>query len=213
MNELVKVVVIDGDTLVRYGLIGLVGTEPDLEVVGDSGRRAEVFGMVLSERPNVVVLDVSPPDLAGLRVARDLRQQYAELGIVLLAPEGQEGLLFAALESGVSAFVAKSAPTDEILAAIRHAAVAPTSFTATGLGPAMARRDHSVGQTLLSPREAQVLDLLGQGLSVRDIAVALSVSISTAKTYVARLYEKLEVSNRAQAIMTALQRGLLAPKP
>ncbi|TDD60103.1 response regulator transcription factor [Kribbella antibiotica] len=212
MNELVKVVVIDGHTLVRYGLIGLVGTEPDLEVIGDSGRRAEVFGMVLSERPNVVVLDVSPPDLAGLRVARDLRHQYAELGIVLLAPEGQDDLLFSALESGVSAFVAKSAPTDEILAAIRHAAVAPTSFTATGLGPAMSRRDHSTTQTLLSPREAQVLDLLGQGLSVRDIAVALSVSISTAKTYVARLYEKLEVSNRAQAIMTALQRGLLAPK-
>ncbi|MFI5731845.1 LuxR C-terminal-related transcriptional regulator [Kribbella sp. NPDC051587] len=212
MNELVKVVVIDGHTLVRYGLIGLVGTEPDLDVVGDSGRRAEVFGMVLSERPNVVVLDVSPPDLAGLRLARDLRHRYPELGIVLLAPDGQDDVLFSALESGVSAFVAKSAPTDEILAAIRHAAVAPTSFTATGLGPAMARRDHPTTQALLSPREAQVLDLLGQGLSVRDIAVALSVSISTAKTYVARLYEKLEVSNRAQAIMTALQRGLLAPK-
>jgi len=212
MNELVKVVVVDGHTLVRYGLIGLVGTEPDLEVVGDSSRRAEVFGMVLSERANVVVLDVSPPDLAGLRTARELRHRYPELGVVLLAPEGQDDVLFAALESGVSAFVAKSAPTDEILAAIRHAAVAPTSFTATGLGPAMARRDHSATQTLLSPREAQVLDLLGQGLSVRDIAVALSVSISTAKTYVARLYEKLEVSNRAQAIMTALQRGLLAPK-
>ncbi|MET7276866.1 response regulator transcription factor [Kribbella sp. NPDC005582] len=212
MNELVKVVVIDDHTLVRYGLIGLVGTEPDLEVVGDSGRRADVFGIVLSERPNVIVLDVSPPDLAGLRIARDLRHRYADLGIVLLAPDGQDDLLFSALESGVSAFVAKSAPTDEMLAAIRHAAVAPTSFTATGLGPAMARRDHPAAQTLLSPREAQVLDLLGQGLSVRDIALALSVSISTAKTYVARLYEKLEVSNRAQAIMTALQRGLLAPK-
>ncbi|GAA0621324.1 response regulator transcription factor [Kribbella sandramycini] len=213
MNELVKVVVVDGHTLVRYGLIGLVGKEPDLEVVGASGRRAEVFGLVLAERPDVVVLDVSPPDLAGLRAARELRGQYAELGIVLLAPADQDDVLFSALESGVSAVVAKDAPTDEILAAIRHAAVAPTSFTATGLGPAMARRDHSPAQTLLSPREAQVLDLLGQGLSVRDIAVALSVSISTAKTYVARLYEKLEVSNRAQAIMTALQRGLLAPKP
>lgn len=212
MNELVKVVVVDDHTLVRYGLAGLVDHEPDLEIVGDSGHRAEAVGMVLSAQPHVVVLDVTPPDLDGLETARDLRNRYAELGIVLLAPDGQDSVLFEALESGVSAFVAKTAPTHEILAAIRHAAVAPTSFTATGLGPAMARRDQSPGQALLSPRETQVLELLGQGLSVRAIAVALSLSVSTAKTYVARLYEKLEASNRAQAIMTALQRGLIAPK-
>ncbi|MEV5964077.1 response regulator transcription factor [Kribbella sp. NPDC051952] len=212
MSELVKVVVIDSHTLVRYGLAGLVDQEPDLEIVGNTGLRAEAVGIVLAARANVVVLDVTPPDLEGLRTARDLRDRYTELGIVLLAPEGQDSVLFDALESGVSAFVAKTAPTDEILAAIRHAAVAPTSFTATGLGPAMARRDQPSGQTLLSPRETQVLQLLGQGLSVRAIAVALSVSVSTAKTYVERLYEKLEVSNRAQAIMTALQRGLIAPK-
>lgn len=211
MNDLVRVVVIDDHTLVRYGLAGLVEHEPDLELAGDSGQHAEAVGMVLSTRPNVVVLDVTPPDLDGLRTARELRTRYAELGIVLLAPEGQDSVLFRALESGVSAFVAKTAPTDEILAAIRHAAVAPTSFTATGLGPAMARRE-SASQALLSPREAQVLKLLGQGLSVRAIAVALSVSVSTAKTYVERLYEKLEVSNRAQAIMTALQRGLITPE-
>jgi DNA-binding NarL/FixJ family response regulator len=212
MSELVKVVVIDSHTLVRYGLAGLVDHEPDLEIVGNTSLHAEAVGMVLSTRANVVVLDVTPPDLGGLKTARDLRDRYTELGIVLLAPEGQDGVLFEALESGVSAFVAKTAPTDEIVAAIRHAAVAPTSFTATGLGPAMARRDQPAAQALLSPRESQVLELLGQGLSVRAIAVALSVSVSTAKTYVERLYEKLEVSNRAQAIMTALQRGLLAPK-
>jgi len=212
MNDFVRVVVIDDHTLVRYGLAGLVDREPDLELAGDTGRSAEAAGMILSTRANVVVLDVTPPDLDGLRIARELRNRYAELGIVLLAPEGQDSVLFQALESGVSAYVAKTAPTDEILAAIRHAAVAPTSFTATGLGPAMARRGLPAAQALLSPREAQVLDLLGQGLSVRAIAVALSVSVSTAKTYVERLYEKLEVSNRAQAIMTALQRGLLQPK-
>ncbi|MEU4194839.1 response regulator transcription factor [Kribbella sp. NPDC026611] len=211
MNDCVRVVVIDDHTLVRYGLAGLVDRETDLELAGDSGQRAEAIGMVLTTRASVVVLDVTPPDLDGLRVARELRDRFAELGIVLLAPDGQDSLLFEALESGVSAFVAKTAPTDEILAAIRHAAVAPTSFTATGLAPAMARRATTT-QALLSPREAQVLELLGQGLSVRAIAVALSVSISTAKTYVERLYEKLEVSNRAQAIMTALQRGLIEPK-
>ena len=114
-----------------------------------------------------------------------------------------------ALESGVSAFVAKNAPTAEILAAIRHASVAPASFTASGLALALARRRRAQDRAALSPREQQVLSLLGQGFSIPRIARALYVSPSTAKTYVARLYEKLGASNRTQALMTALREGLL----
>lgn len=212
MNTLVKVAVVDGHTLVRFGLAGLVDREPDLEIVGETGLGAEAVGMVFSARPDVLILAAALSDSDGLQVARDLRDRYAELGIVLLAPDGQDDVLFQALESGVSAFVTKAAPTEEVLAAIRHAAVAPTSFTATGLAPAMARRGQPASQPLLSPREAEVLALLGKGLSVRAIAVSLCVSLSTAKTYVARLYEKLGASNRAQAIMAALKLGLLAPE-
>ncbi|MEV8375633.1 response regulator transcription factor [Kribbella sp. NPDC056861] len=209
MGELIKVVVVDGHTLVRFGLTGLVGQEPDLEIVGDTGLGAEAPAIVATSKPHVVVLDAVLPDLDGLQVARELRKQYVDLGIVLLASDGRDDVLFQALESGVSAFVTNTAPTEEILAAIRHAAVAATSFTATGLAPAMARRDLPTAPPLLSPREAEVLSLLGQGLSVRAIAARLCVSLSTAKTYVARLYEKLEASNRAQAIMTAMRLGLL----
>ncbi|WP_020391185.1 response regulator [Kribbella catacumbae] len=209
MSEQIKVVVVDGHTLVRFGLTGLVGQEPDLEIVGETAFGGEAVGMVATTQPDVLVLDVALPDLDGLQVARGLRDRYAELGIVLLASDGQDDILFQALDSGVSAFVTNTAPTEEVLAAIRHAAVAATSFTATGLAPAMARRDQPPAQPLLSPREAEVLSLLGQGLSVRAISTALCVSLSTAKTYVARLYEKLGASNRAQAIMTALKLGLL----
>lgn len=213
MNEQVKVVVVDGHTLVRYGLAGLADAEPDIQVVGSTGLGAEAASMVVSTRPDVLVLDVVLPDSDGLEIARNLRSRYADLGIVLLASNGQDDVLFEALESGVSAFVTKAAPTDEVLAAIRHAAVAATSFTATGLASAMARRERASIQPLLSPREAEVLALLGEGLSVRAIANSLCVSLSTAKTYVARLYEKLGASNRTQAIMTALKLDLIAPKP
>ncbi|NEA32329.1 response regulator transcription factor [Streptomyces sp. SID13031] len=209
MSEQVKVVVVDGHTLVRFGLTGLVGQEPDLELVGETGLGAEAMAIVATAKPDVLVLEAVLPDLDGLQVARDFRDQYAELGIVLLASDGRDDVLFQALESGVSAFVTNTAPIEEVLAAIRHAAVAATSFTASGLAPAMARRDQPSAQPLLSPREAEVLSLLGQGLSVRAIATSLCVSISTAKTYVARLYEKLGASNRAQAIMNALKLGLL----
>lgn len=209
MSEQVKVVVVDGHTLVRFGLSELVGQEPDLELVGEAGLGAEAMPIVATTQADVLVLDAALPDIDGLQVAREVRSRYADLGIVLLASDGQDDVLFQALESGISAFVTNTAPTEEVLAAIRHAAVAATSFTATGLAPAMARRDLPTAAPLLSPREAEVLSLLGEGLSVRAIATALCVSLSTAKTYVARLYEKLGASNRAQAIMTALRLGLL----
>jgi DNA-binding NarL/FixJ family response regulator len=212
MSEQVTVVVADGHTLVRYGLSELVDAEPDIEVVGSTGLGREAVSIVAAVRPDVLVLDVVLPDADGLQVASELRSRYADLGIVLLASNDQDEVMFEALASGVSAFVTRAAPTDEVLAAIRHAAVAPISFTATGLAGAMERRELAANQHFLSRREAEVLALLGEGLSVRAIAARLCVSLSTAKTYVARLYEKLGASNRAQAIMAAMERDLLAAK-
>ena len=104
--------------------------------------------------------------------------------------------MFRALEAGVSAFVTKNAPIAELLAAIRHSAVAAGSFLASGLGQAFARRQLAAPRPVLSPRETEVLVLLGQGLSIAAIAGKLYVSHSTAKTYVSRVYEKLGASNR-----------------
>ena len=103
----------------------------------------------------------------------------------------------------------KTAPVEEILCAIRHAAVAASSFTAAGLAMAMARRQSTVARLALSPREREVLMLLRDGESIPAIARTLYVSPSTAKTYVSRLYEKLGASNRAQALMAALRHGLI----
>src|SRR5206468_4205574 len=114
--------------------------------------------------------------------------------------------LIRAMEAQASAYVARSAPVEEALAAIRHAAVAPDSFTASGLAAILGRR--RTGE-LLSPREREVLALLIQGLSIAEIARAMHLSHSTAKTYTARLYEKLGAANRAQALMAALRLGLI----
>jgi DNA-binding CsgD family transcriptional regulator len=96
-----------------------------------------------------------------------------------------------------------------VLAAIRHAAVAAASFTAAGLAMAFARRRAMQEQLALSPREKEVLHLLHDGLSIPAIAIELYISVSTAKTYVARLYEKLGAASRSQALMTALHHGLI----
>ncbi|MEV0789023.1 response regulator transcription factor [Kribbella sp. NPDC050459] len=212
MNGSITVVVIDGHTLTRYGLIRLVSADADISIVGECGLASEAGALVASARPDVVVLDVMLPDADGLRVARELRDRHPALGIVVLTSQDEDDVLFRALENGASAFVAKTAPNTELLGAIRHAAVAASSFTATGLAPALARRGRVVAKGCalsLSGREQEVLRLLADGLSVPAIAGAMFVSLSTAKTYVARLYEKLGATNRANAIMTALRLGLI----
>jgi DNA-binding NarL/FixJ family response regulator len=118
--------------------------------------------------------------------------------------------LFAALEAGASAFVPKDVPADEVVAAARHAAASPRAFTASDLAGAMQRRLSPTGPQL-SPREQEVLALLADGLGVAAIARTLHISESTAKTHVARLYEKLAATNRAQALMSALRLGLISP--
>jgi DNA-binding NarL/FixJ family response regulator len=209
MSHRIRTVVVDGHTLTRFGLIGLASGQPDIAVVGEAGLGSEAAAIVATAAAEVVVLDTTLPDGDGLRLARELRDRYAGLGIVLLTSNGEDDVLFRALELGVSAFVTKTAPAAEVLAAIRHAAVASGSFIASGLGQALARRQLPAPRAVLSPRETEVLALLGQGLSVAAIGATMYVSHSTAKTYVARLYDKLGASNRAQAIMAGLRLGLL----
>lgn len=205
----IRVVIVDGHTLTRLGLTMLAAAHPDLEVVAEASTAAEVPGIIAATAPHVVTLDVSLPDQDGLRLARELRDRHPALGIVVLTSQGEDDILFRALETGASAFVGKTAPAEEILCAIRHAAVAAASFTATGLATAMARRQSTTARLALSPREREVLALLRDGESIPAIARTLYVSPSTAKTYVSRLYEKLGASNRSQALMAALRNGLI----
>jgi DNA-binding NarL/FixJ family response regulator len=145
-------------------------------------------------------------------LADELRQKYPSLGIVILTASESDDLLFRALHSGASAYVSKEAPVQEVVGAIRHAAVAASSFSASGLAQAL-RRERQTERLTLSRREHQVLTLLRDGHSVPQVAATLFVSLSTAKTYVARVYEKLGASNRAQALMTAVKLGLFEETP
>jgi DNA-binding NarL/FixJ family response regulator len=200
---------IDGQTLVRFGLRELVSQHSDIEIAAECKSAAEALDMVASARLDVVTVEAVLPDGDGLQLARDLRERYPDLGIVVLTSLQCDDILFRALENGASAFVAKTAPLAEVLSAIRHAAVAASCFTASGLATAIARRRATQDRLTLSPRETEVLRLLHDGLSVPAIALEMFISVSTAKTYVARLYDKLGAANRAQALMTAMHHGLI----
>ncbi len=205
----IRLAIIDEHTLTRYGLSELAAQHSDIEIVAECQSAADARRMIAAVQPDVVTMEVSLPDGNGLQLAREFRDRYAGLGIVVLTSQHEDDVLFHALETGVSAFVAKTAPLDEMLAAIRHAAVAASSFTASGLAVALARRRTVQDPLALSRREQEVLCLLRDGLSIPAIAMAMFISHSTAKTYIARLYDKLGAANRAQALMTAMHYGLI----
>jgi DNA-binding NarL/FixJ family response regulator len=206
-DRAIRLLIVDAHPLVRWALTHIADATPDLKTIGEAESAAEAMNMVFGLSPDVVTIDCSLPDGRGWQLADELREKYPTLGIVILTANESDDMLFRALHSGASAYVSKEAPVQEVIGAIRHAAVAASSFSASGLAQALRRERHSERLTL-SRREHQVLLLLRDGHSVPQVAATLFVSLSTAKTYVARVYEKLGASNRAQALMTAVKLGL-----
>jgi DNA-binding NarL/FixJ family response regulator len=210
------VLLVDDHELIRQGLRRAFEHSGDFEVVGEAGSVAEALSAVERFSPDVVVVDVRLPDGSGLDATRSIRAGRSDVGIVVLTMYAGDEQLFGALEAGASAFVPKDAPSEDVLAAARHAAVSPRAFTAHDLAGAMQRRLSPSGPSL-SPREKEVLGLLADGLGVAAIARQLYISESTTKTHISKLYEKLGAANRAQALMTALRLGLITsdapPRP
>lgn len=207
-SERTTVLLVDDHDLIRQGLARAFERSENFTVVGQAETVAEGQRLADDLRPQVIVTDVRLPDGTGLTLVRALREKDDTIGIVVLTMYAGDDQLFDAMEAGASAFVAKDAPADDVVAAARHASVSPRSFTAPHLADAIRRRMSPPGARL-SPRELEVLQLLSEGLGVSAIAKALFVSESTAKTHIANIYEKLGAANRAQALMNAIRSGVL----
>lgn len=202
-----RVLLVEDHDLVRRGVVHAFERAADFEMVGTGSGVAEAERLHDRHRPEVVVVDLRLPDGDGLDLVRRLRSQRAEVGLVVLTWYAQDAELLAAMRAGASAFVAKDAPAQELVAAARHAVVAPLSFSAADLAAVLARG--VAPPPRLTTKERQVLRLLADGHSVRRVAAKLEVGESTAKTHISRLYGKLDAQNRAQAVMQGVRAGLL----
>lgn len=208
----VRVLVVDDHELIRQGLVGAFGRESGMTVVGDADSVTRALKVYEETRPDVVVTDLQLPDGTGLDIIRQIRKTNQQAGLVVVTMHSGDEQIFAAMEAGASAFVGKDAPSAEVVKAAKHAVVSPRSFLCAGLVGAMMRRA-SAESTRLSDREHQVLLLLADGLGAGQIASQLYLSESTAKSHIARIYQKLGASNRAQALVTAMRIGLLSSLP
>ena len=209
MSESIKLLLVDDHELIREGLAGVMQLEDDMEVVGQAGSVTEALAAYSSLSPDVVVADLQLQDGTGLDIVRSIRKGNDRTGLVVLTMHSGDDQIFAAMEAGASGFVGKDAPSGEVVRAARHAAVSPRSFVCAGLAQAMMRRATSES-TRLSDREHEVLLLLADGLGAAQIGQQLYLSESTAKSHIARIYQKLGAANRAQALVSAMRIGLLS---
>ncbi|MEP9365616.1 response regulator transcription factor [Nocardioides sp. CN2-186] len=204
-----RVLLVDDHDLVRDGLKGVFGMQPDMQVVGAAGSVAEALDAYAEHRPDVVVTDLQLPDGTGIDIVRSVRRDCDRTGLVILTMHYGDQQMFAAMEAGASAMVGKDVPSTDVVRAARQASISPRSFAAAGLVQALTRRTlRESGR--LTDRETEILHLLADGLGLGEIAARLYVSRSTAKTHTARIYQKLGATNRAQALMIAMRTGLLS---
>ena len=205
----VRVLLVDDHALIREGLRRAFEQTDDLVVVAEAASLGQALALERAHEPDVAVVDINLGDGSGIDFVRTMRERRPQMGLVVLTMYDGDEHVFAALEAGASAFVLKGAPAEEVVSAARRSAQSPTAFTAQDLAGAMRRRLQRPAVSL-TPREGQILQLLGSGASIAEVAGALYISPSTAKTHMAKLYDKLGAGNRTQAVMAAVKLGLLS---
>jgi DNA-binding NarL/FixJ family response regulator len=204
--------VADDQTVVREGLVMLLGLSQGIDVVGAAADGDQAVALAHQHRPDVVLMDLRMPRTDGVAATRRILEELPRTRVIVLTTYADDESVFAALEAGARGYLTKDAPAAEIQRAIRtvHAGEALLDpVVAARLVDAIAQPPGEPAPERLTAREQEVLALMAEGLSGPQIADRLIVALPTVKTHQARLYEKLGVSERAAAVAEAMRRGLL----
>jgi two-component system, NarL family, response regulator NreC len=215
-GERLRVLLADDHAILREGLAMMVGSQPDLEVVAQARGGREALQLANELQPDVVVLDVSMPDLAGPEVAEQLRQQCPDTRVLALTRHADPGYLRRMLRAGAHGYVVKRAATDTLLGAIRTVAEGGSYVDPTVAGAYITRSVQRADPTSdprvrlpLSEREEQVLRLIAWGKSNKEVAAQLGISVKTAEFYKASALDKLQLRTRTDILRYALAEGWL----
>lgn len=213
---MIRVCVVDDQTLVRSGLCRLLELADDVEVVGEAADGEQALAVVRAHRPDVLLLDLRMPVLDGIGTLRRLAEDELVTPTLVLTTFDDDAELLAALRAGARGYLLKDVTLDQLLGAIRTLAAggtmiqpAVTARLASRLAAGVSQVPPAVVVEPLTPRELEILRLLAGGYSNREIASALHVSEGTVKNHVSRVLDKLGVRDRTRAVLRALDRGLL----
>ena len=215
MNKL-RILLADDHTVVREGLKSLVNSQPDMEVVAEAASGRAAWQLATQAHPDVVVMDISMPDLNGAEATELIRRDCPGVRVLALTVHEIDGYLRRLLEAGATGYLLKRAAAEELIRAIRQVAsggvcIDPTLTSQVVAGFVGAPARHNGRESELTERESQVVKLLARGHINREIADQLELSIKTIEVHKARALEKLGLRSRAELVHYALRRGWLEP--
>ncbi len=209
---MINVFIADDHAIVRQGLKQIVSETADIQLGGEAADGHETLRLVRSGTCDVLVLDINMPGISGLDILRVLKVERPNLAVLVLSIHAEDQYAVRCLKAGAAGYLAKESVPEELVIAIRQVA-AGSKYVSRGLAESLALRlneteDRPRHETL-SDREFQVLQLMGAGKSVTEIADALSLSVKTVSTYRARMLEKLALKNNAEVIQYAIRHRLV----
>lgn len=214
MNK-ISLLIVDDHALFRAGLVSLLNTMGDFEVIGEASNGLEALQLVAHVRPDVILLDVNMPEMGGVEAVKALKERIS-CRIIMLTISKSERDLFGAIQAGADGYLLKNAEPEELRKAILQAAkgdaVLSPQVTRQVLNR-IAEPTQTDAETELSRRELDVLQCLADGLTTQAIAANLFISENTVKTHIRHILEKLGASNRTEAVSRAVQQGLLRKGP
>ena len=207
----IRLLIVDDHPVVRDGLRGMVAGNDEVAVVGEAADGAEALERATELRPDVVLMDIRMPGMDGPEAIRQLAARKLNVHVLVLTTYDTDADVLPAIDAGVIGYLLKDAPRDELFRAVR-AASRGESVLAPSVAARLLSQVRAPAQASLSDRELEVLSLIAQGLTNRAAAGRLFISEATLKTHLLHIYDKLGVSDRAAAVATAFERGLLRPR-
>lgn len=212
---MIKVIITDDHRILREGLKGLLGTDPDITVVGEASNGEELLALMNNVDPDVVLLDIGMPVMNGLVATKKIKEQFPYVKVLILTQYDSEEYLYTVLHAGASGYVLKETASTELIWAIKTVndglAYLSPAMTQTLIQERIEHKDiGSKIKDILTPREQELFKLLADGHSNQEIAEKLIISIKTVQTHRAHIMEKLNLNNRTELIKYAIRQGIIS---
>lgn len=210
MDDRIRILIVDDHAVVREGLVSMLSQFDEFEIVGTAQDGREGLAAAASLAPDVVLLDLEMPEMHGLDVLAQLTEREGERPrVIVLTVHDDDDLVLRAVRGGADGYVLKHVSQEELAAAIKRVAAGGRSFDDVVVSAFLKERQIEEERSRLSAREVEVLQLVADGFSNKEIAQHLFLGLATVKTHLNEVYRKLEVSDRAHAVAVALRSGII----